>query len=98
MLKDYVEMQWRMLQQKTPQDFVIATGKQKSVRRFIELACKLGWNKNKNEPIIVGGEGVKEVGKRADNNNVVVRIDKRYFRPTEVDNTYLEILKKPLIN
>ncbi len=84
--KDYVEMQWRMLQQKTPEDFVIATGKQISVRRFIELAAnKLGWNKNKNsEGIIWSGDGVEEVGKRADTGEIVVRIDQRYFRPTEV--------------
>ena len=84
--KDYVEMQWRMLQQKRPEDFVIATGKQISVRRFIELAAnKLGWNKNRNsEGIIWSGDGVDEVGKRADTGEIVVRIDQRYFRPTEV--------------
>tara|TARA_S200000501_G_scaffold375612_1_gene428108 strand:- start:2330 stop:3481 length:1152 start_codon:yes stop_codon:yes gene_type:complete len=85
--KDYVEMQWRMLQQEVPKDYVIATGRQESVRRFIELSAKaLGWNKNPNEPgIIWKGEGLDEVGIRADNSKVVVKIDPRYFRPCEVD-------------
>ena len=78
--KDYVEMQWLILQQSEPDDFVISTGKQISVRRFIELtALELGWGK-----IIWEGEGLKEFGRRADNNKVVIRIDPRYFRPTEV--------------
>ena len=85
--KDYVKMQWLMLQQDKPEDFVIATGKMVTVRKFIEIcALKLKWNKKKNEPgIIWEGNGIKEVGRRADNNQIVVRIDSRYFRPTEVD-------------
>jgi GDPmannose 4,6-dehydratase len=76
--KDYVRMQWMMLQQDTPDDFVIATGKQYSVRQFIEwtataLGMQLHWE----------GEGVNEVG-YADG-KVIVRIDPRYFRPTEVE-------------
>jgi GDPmannose 4,6-dehydratase len=76
--KDYVRMQWMMLQQDTPDDFVIATGKQYSVRQFIEwtataLGMQLRWE----------GEGVNEVG-YADG-KVIVRIDPRYFRPTEVE-------------
>ena len=76
--KDYVRMQWMMLQQDTPDDFVIATGKQYSVRQFIEwtataLCMQLRWE----------GEGVNEVG-YADG-KVIVRIDPRYFRPTEVE-------------
>jgi GDPmannose 4,6-dehydratase len=76
--KDYVRMQWMMLQQDTPDDFVIATGKQYSVRQFIEwtataLGMHLRWE----------GEGVNEVG-YADG-KVIVRIDPRYFRPTEVE-------------
>ena len=79
--RDYVEMQWRMLQQETPEDFVIATGRQESVRRFIELAClELGW-----AGINWQGEGLQETGIRADTGEVVVRIDPRYFRPTEVE-------------
>ncbi len=85
--RDYVYMQWLMLQQEKPDDYVIATGKMVSVREFIELSSKkLGWNKNHNEPgIIWEGSGVDEIGRRADNKEVVIRIDKRYFRPTEVD-------------
>ncbi len=80
--RDYVEMQWRMLQQKgTPEDFVIATGRQESVRRFIELAAsELGWG-----GIQWQGEGLQETGSRADTGDVVVRIDPRYFRPAEVE-------------
>ncbi len=85
--KDYVEMQWRMLQQDQPSDFVIATGRQESVRRFVELSSNaLGWNKkNPQSGIIWEGEGLDEVGRRADTGNIVVRIDPRYFRPCEVD-------------
>tara|TARA_B100000212_G_scaffold263586_1_gene203232 strand:+ start:232 stop:1308 length:1077 start_codon:yes stop_codon:yes gene_type:complete len=85
--RDYVEMQWMMLQQEEPSDYVIATGRQESVRKFIELASNsLGWNKNKNEcGIYWKGEGLNEIGIRADNNEVVVRIDPRYFRPCEVE-------------
>ena len=84
--KDYVEMQWMMLQQEKPSDYVIATGRQKSVREFVELAANaLGWNKNKNESgIYWEGDGLNEIGIRADNNKVVIRIDPRYFRPCEV--------------
>ena len=79
--RDYVEMQWRMLQQEQPEDFVIATGRQESVRRFIELsAAELGWG-----AINWDGEGLEEVGRRADTDAVVVRIDPRYFRPAEVE-------------
>ncbi|MDL2283917.1 GDP-mannose 4,6-dehydratase [Oxalobacter sp. OttesenSCG-928-P03] len=76
--KDYVRMQWLMLQQEQPEDFVIATGKQYSVRQFIEwtaaeLGMSLRWE----------GEGVDEVGYW--NERPIVRIDPRYFRPTEVE-------------
>jgi GDPmannose 4,6-dehydratase len=79
--RDYVEMQWRMLQQPgPPQDFVIATGRQESVRRFIELtALELGWG-----PLEWQGTGVQEVGRRS-TGEVVVKIDPRYFRPAEVE-------------
>jgi len=75
--KDYVRMQWMMLQQDQPEDFVIATGKQYSVRQFIEwtaaeLGMALRWQ----------GQGVDEVGYW--NDKPIVRIDPRYFRPTEV--------------
>ena len=85
--RDYVEMQWRMLQQAKPADYVISTGRQESVRKFVELSAKaIGWNKGGNTPgIIWEGEGLEEVGIRADNGKVVVKIDPRYFRPCEVD-------------
>ena len=79
--RDYVEMQWLMLQQEHPDDFVIATGRQESVRYFIELTAKqLGWGIIKWE-----GDGSSEVGRRGDTGAVVVRIDPRYFRPAEVE-------------
>ena len=80
--RDYVEMQWRMLQQDVAEDFVIATGRQASVRSFIELtASELGWG-----GIEWNGEGVEEIGIRADTGVTVVRIDPRYFRPAEVES------------
>jgi len=85
--KDYVYMQWLMLQQEKPEDYVIASGQMKSVREFIELsAIELGWNKEKGgKGIIWEGSGVNEIGRRTDTNEIVIRVDKRYFRPTEVD-------------
>ncbi len=80
--RDYVEMQWRMLQQAIPEDYVIATGRQESVRNFIELSAKaLSWG-----GIVWEGSGIKELGRRADNGQIVVRIDSRYFRPAEVNS------------
>ena len=86
--RDYVEMQWRMLQEDTPDDYVIATGRQESVRGFIELSAKaLGWQKGENTPgILWEGEGINEIGRRSDNGEIVIRIDPRYFRPSEVEN------------
>ena len=85
--KDYVRMQWLMLQQDKPDDFVISTGRMETVRNFIEIcAKKLKWNKSSNSPgIIWEGEGIEEIGRRADTNEIVIRIDPRYFRPSEVD-------------
>ena len=77
--RDYIEMQWLMLQQEKPQDFVIATGQQYSVREFVQrcatlLELDLTWS----------GSGVEE--KAVDKaGNVVVAVDPRYFRPTEVE-------------
>jgi len=89
--RDYVEMQWLMLQQDKPEDFVIASGEQYSVRDFVnaaagELGLRLKWH----------GKGLKEVATVADKTGadggafpkrgqIVVRVDPRYFRPTEVD-------------
>ena len=76
--KDYVRMQWLMLQQQQPEDFVIATGRQYSVRQFIEwTAHELGMD------IRWQGKGVNEVGYSGD--RAVVKIDPRYFRPAEVE-------------
>ena len=85
--KDYVYMQWLMLQQEKPEDFVISTGEMHTVREFIELcSVKLGWNKkNEASGIIWEGTGQDEIGKRADTGDIIIRIDPRYFRPTEVD-------------
>ena len=85
--KDYIEMQWLMLQQEKPEDFVIATGVTETVREFIEkCAKKLKWNNKENEsPIIWEGNGINEIGRRADTKDIVIRVDERYFRPTEVD-------------
>tara|TARA_B100001287_G_scaffold117588_1_gene98936 strand:+ start:2815 stop:3945 length:1131 start_codon:yes stop_codon:yes gene_type:complete len=85
--KDYVRMQWLMLQQDKPEDYVIATGRMETVRRFIEIcALKLKWNRKDDEPgIFWEGKGVDEVGRRSDTNEIVVKIDPRYFRLTEVD-------------
>ena len=78
--KDYVEMQWLMLQQDEPRDYVIATGKQYSVKEFIEVACK------KSEiPLKWEGEGIETVGINADTGARIVAVDPRYFRPTEVE-------------
>ena len=85
--KDYVEMQWLMLQQDEPEDFVIASGRTEKVRDFLEIAAKkLGWSTSIDCPAILWeGEGVKEIGRRADTKEIVIKIDPRYFRPTEVD-------------
>jgi GDPmannose 4,6-dehydratase len=78
--KDYVEGMWRIVQQDTADDFVLATGETHSVREFIELAfneigIKIEWR----------GNGVEEKGMNAATGDVLIEIDPRYFRPTEVD-------------
>ncbi len=77
--RDYAEMQWLMLQQEKPEDFVIATGVQRSVREFINIAAekleiKISWK----------GEGVEEKG-YDEQGRLIVAVDPRYFRPTEVE-------------
>jgi len=77
--RDYVEMQWLMLQQEQPEDFAIATGKQYSVRQFVDIAARhvdlnISWR----------GQGVEEQGYDQDG-NCIVEVDPRYFRPTEVE-------------
>jgi GDPmannose 4,6-dehydratase len=78
--RDYVEGMWRILQQDAPDDYVLATGETHSVREFIELAfSKVG------RTIEWKGSGVDEVGIDATTGDTLVKIDSRYFRPTEVD-------------
>ena len=77
---DYVEAMWRMLQQKKPEDFVICTGKQYTIKQFInmvakELKMKIRWQ----------GKGLNEKGIDG-NNNVIIECKKKYFRPAEVDS------------
>lgn len=79
--KDYVEMQWLMLQQDEPEDYVIATGKQHSVREFVECAAKeldifMEWR----------GQGSEERGYDTSTGKCIVAVDPRYFRPTEVES------------
>jgi len=77
--RDYVEMQWLMLQQEQPEDFVIATGKQYSVREFVDHAAReIGIN------VSWQGSGVDEKG-IDEKGNCIVQVDPRYFRPTEVE-------------
>ena len=85
--KDYIEMQWLMLQQDEPDDYVIATGRTETIKKFIEISAKkLNWNKDINRPSIIWeGEGLNEIGRRADTNEIIIRVDARYFRPAEVD-------------
>jgi len=78
--KDYVEMQWLMLQQDKPEDFTISTGVQYSVRDFVNIAAKelgieLKWD----------GHGIDEIGTDVVTGKTIIRIDPRYFRPTEVE-------------
>jgi GDPmannose 4,6-dehydratase len=78
--RDYVKMQWLMLQQDEPEDYVIATGEQYSVREFIEAAArqlgiKISWK----------GRGIDEKGLNAETGKIIIAVDPRYFRPTEVD-------------
>lgn len=77
---DYVEAMWLILQQENPEDFVIATGETHSVKEFVELAFQ-----NVGIEIIWKGEGVEEKGIDKSTGNILVHIDPRYFRPTEVE-------------
>lgn len=77
--KDYVEMQWLMLQQDKPEDFVIATGQQFTVREFVTIAAKM-----MDLHITWKGKGVEEKG-YDQNGNCIVQVDPEYFRPTEVE-------------
>ena len=79
--RDFVEAMWMMLQQDEPDDYVIATGEQYSVRAFVETAApyfgmKITWK----------GEGLDEVGIDKNTNRVVIKVDPKYFRPAEVES------------
>ncbi len=78
--RDYVEVQWLMLQQDEPDDYVIATGKQHTVREFIDKAAE-----KLHLPLVWQGEGVNEKGLHRETGKVMVAVDPHYFRPTEVD-------------
>jgi GDPmannose 4,6-dehydratase len=77
--RDYVEMQWLMLQQDRPEDFVIATGEQRSVREFVDAAAR-----ELDMSITWKGSGADEKGHDCDG-RCIVAVDPRYYRPTEVD-------------
>jgi len=78
--KDFVEAMWLMLQQDTPDDYVIATGKQYSVKQFVEESAPyFGMN------IVWSGEGLDEVGIDNNSQRIVIRVDPKYFRPAEVE-------------
>jgi GDPmannose 4,6-dehydratase len=78
--KDYVEMQWLMLQQEKPVDFVIATGEQHSVREFVEAAAEA-----LDIPIYWKGKGKDEKGYNSETGECIIEVDSRYYRPTEVE-------------
>ena len=78
--KDYVKGMWLMLQQKNPDDYVLATGESHTVRDFIEKAFS-----EIDEIIIWRGKGENEIGLSKNSNKILIEVDKRYFRPTEVN-------------
>ncbi len=77
---EYCEGMWRILQQKEPQDFVLATGKSSSVRKFVELTFE-----ELDIEIIWEGYGIDEVGRNKKTNKIIIKIDKDYYRPTEIN-------------
>ena len=88
--KDYVRMQWMMLQQKVPKDYVIATGVQFSVREFIQwtanaLGIELAFEKSGVDEYAVVINVKSDISPSVRVGDVVVRVDSRYFRPTEVE-------------
>jgi GDPmannose 4,6-dehydratase len=89
--KDYAKMQWLMLQQQKPHDLVVSTNKQHTVRKFVELCCD-----TLNLKIVWKNKGIKEIGilksfdkkkfPKLKKNQIIIRINKKYYRPTEVEN------------
>lgn len=86
--KEYVEAMWLMLQQDSPEDYVIGTGKSYSVRYFIEKAFK-----EVEIDIVWSGKGINEVGLNKKSNKILVKVDNFFFRPTEVDFLLSDPLK-----
>ena len=78
--KEYCEGMWRMLQQDEPDDFVLATGQTYSIRQLIQIAYKMI-----DIEIVWKGKGINEKGFNKLNNNLLIEVDEKYFRPTEVD-------------
>ena len=78
--RDYVEGMWRMLQAPEPRDYVLATNKFYTVRKFIETAFSM-----RGFDITWSGEGVNEIGTDKHTGKVLIRIDEKYFRPAEVE-------------
>ncbi len=78
--KDYVKAMWLMLQQETPDDYVIATNETRTVREFVEIAFKTA-----GIEVVWEGEGVNEVGKDKATGKVIVKVNPKFFRPAEVD-------------
>jgi GDPmannose 4,6-dehydratase len=78
--KDYIECMWLMLQQDVPEDFVIATGEQYSVRDFCNLAFKYA-----GVDLLWEGAGIEEKGIDKNSGRVLIEVDPRYFRPTDVE-------------
>ena len=79
--KDYVDGMWRMLQAEKPETYVLSTGREQSVRDFVEMSCKavdinIRWK----------GEGVDEVGIDSSSNKEIININPKFYRPAEVDN------------
>ena len=98
--KDYVEGMWKIINYKKPDDFILATGKQYSVKEFVNLTCK-----ELKLPIVWKGKGLKEKGYLKDNGRCIIECDKKYFRPNEVDTLLGDFSKakrllkwKPKIN
>ena len=79
--KDYVESMWKILQQKKPDDYVVATRTSHSVKDFINICAK-----KLDIKLIWKNKGLNEVGINKSNNKIIIKIDKKYFRETEVDN------------
>ncbi|MCW8951572.1 MAG: GDP-mannose 4,6-dehydratase, partial [Rhodospirillales bacterium] len=77
--RDYIEGMWLILQQEKPDDYVLATGTSHSVRSFVEFAFK-----EVGKSVVWEGTGINEVGRDKDTGKALVRIDARYFRPTEL--------------